>query len=189
MLRRQAELALRESEQRFARFMRHLPGLAWIKDLQGRYMYANDAALKAFRTRRDDLYGKTDQEVFPPDVAEQFRENDRRAGQRDGHTDHRDLEHDDGLLHHSIVSKFPIPGWDDQAALVGGMAVDITELIRAEEAIRESEERFRGLAEAIPQMVYVVTAQARHRVLEPAVARFYRADARGRSKFAGGHSS
>ena len=69
------------------------------------------------------------------------------------------LEHDDGVIHHSIVSKFPIPGGDDQAALVGGMAVDITELVRAEEAIRESEERFRGLAEAIPQMVYVVTAQ------------------------------
>jgi hypothetical protein len=29
--------------------MRHLPGLAWIKDLQGRYVYANDAAEKAFR--------------------------------------------------------------------------------------------------------------------------------------------
>ena len=159
-LRRQAELALKESQQRFARFMRHLPGLAWIKDVQGRYVYANDAALKAFRTRRDDLYGKIDQELFPPDVAEQFRENDRRAlASETGIQTVETLEHDDGLLHHSIVSKFPIPGGDDQAALVGGMAIDITELIRAEEAIRESEERFRGLAEAIPQMVYVATAQ------------------------------
>ena len=49
--RRRAEEALRASEQRFAGFMQHLPGLAWIKDLQGRYVYANDAAAKAFRTR------------------------------------------------------------------------------------------------------------------------------------------
>jgi PAS domain S-box-containing protein len=160
MLRRQAELALLESEQRFARFMRHLPGLAWIKDVQGRYIYANDAALKAFRTGRDDLYGKLDQELFPSDVAEQFRENDRRAlASETGIQTVETLEHDDGLIHHSIVSKFPIPGGDDQAALVGGMAVDITELIRAEAAIRESEERFRGLTEAIPQMVYVATAE------------------------------
>ena len=160
LLRRQAELALLESQQRFARFMTHLPGLAWIKDVQGRYVYANDAALKAFRTCRDDLYGKLDEELFPPDVAEQFRENDRRAlASESGIQTVETLEHEDGLVHHSIVSKFPIPGGDEQAALVGGMAVDITELIRAEEAIRESEERFRGLAEAIPQMIYVATAQ------------------------------
>jgi PAS domain S-box-containing protein len=158
LLRRQAELALLESQQRFARFMMHLPGLAWIKDVQGRYVYANDAAVKAFQTRRDDLYGKLDHELFPPDVAEQFRENDRRAlASETGIQTVETLEHDDGLLHHSIVSKFPIPGGDGQPALVGGMAIDITELIRAEEAIRESEERFRGLAEAIPPMVYVVS--------------------------------
>ncbi|TMQ35060.1 MAG: response regulator, partial [Planctomycetota bacterium] len=38
----QENARLRESEQRFARFMQYLPGLAWIKDLQGRYVYAND---------------------------------------------------------------------------------------------------------------------------------------------------
>jgi PAS domain S-box-containing protein len=42
--RRQSELMLRQSEQRFAQFMQHLPGLAWIKDAQGRYIYVNDAA-------------------------------------------------------------------------------------------------------------------------------------------------
>jgi PAS domain S-box-containing protein len=128
LLRRQAELALLESQQRFARFMTHLPGLAWIKDEQGRYVYANDTALKAFRTCRDDLYGKLDEELFPPDVAEQFRENDRRAlASESGIQTIETLEHEDGLVHHSIVSKFPIPGGDEQAALVGGMAVDITD--------------------------------------------------------------
>jgi len=50
--RREAIQALRESEQRFARFMQHLPGLAWIKDLDGRYVYANDAARGPFRCPR-----------------------------------------------------------------------------------------------------------------------------------------
>jgi PAS domain S-box-containing protein len=157
-LKREAELALRESEQRFVRFMRHLPGLAWIKDLEGRYVYANDAAEKAFRTKRSALYGKTDQEVFPPEVAAQFRDNDRQAlASETGIQTIETLEHEDGLVHHSIVSKFPIAGSDDRPAFVGGVAFDITDLIRAEESIRESEERFRGLAEAMPQMVYVLT--------------------------------
>src|SRR5690606_15383914 len=33
--------ALRESEERFERFMHHLPGFAWIKDRSGRYIFAN----------------------------------------------------------------------------------------------------------------------------------------------------
>ena len=41
--RKRAEEALQDSEERFVRFMQHLPGLAWIKDAQGRYIYANEA--------------------------------------------------------------------------------------------------------------------------------------------------
>jgi PAS domain S-box-containing protein len=102
---------LRESEQRFARFMQHLPGLAWIKDLDGRYVYANDAAEKAFRTPRPQLYGKTDDEMFPPETSAQFKENDRRAlAGGAGVQVIETLEHEDGALHHSLVSKFPILG-------------------------------------------------------------------------------
>jgi PAS domain S-box-containing protein len=62
----QENTRLRESEGRFARFMHHLPGLAWAKDVQGRYVYANAAAERAFGRPAAELYGKTDAEVFPP---------------------------------------------------------------------------------------------------------------------------
>jgi PAS domain S-box-containing protein len=146
--------ALRESEERFARFMQHLPGLAWIKDLQGRYVYANDAAEKAFQTPRARLYGKTDLEVFPAAVAAQFRENDERAlAQGAGVQVVETLAHEDGVLHHSIVSKFPIPGPDGRVAHVGGMAIDVTEHQQAEEALRGSEARYRAIVESQSEMV------------------------------------
>jgi PAS domain S-box-containing protein len=123
---------LRQSEERFTRFMQHLPGLAWIKDMQGRYLYANDAAVKAFRTTRADLYGKTDDEVFPPATAAQFRENDRGAlATEAGVLVIETLAHEDGIVHQSVVSKFAIPGPDNQPVLVGGMAIDITDRLRA----------------------------------------------------------
>src|SRR5262249_34217231 len=74
--RTQAGEALRESQERFARFMQHLPGLAWIKDCHGRYVYANAAAEQAFQKPRAELYGKTDDEVFPPETAARFQQND-----------------------------------------------------------------------------------------------------------------
>ena len=76
---RKAEKALQESEERFNKFMHHLPGLAWIKDLQGRYVYANETAGLVFQTPRERLIGKRDEDIFPEAVVAQFRENDRQA--------------------------------------------------------------------------------------------------------------
>ena len=53
------------------------------------------------------------------------------------------------------------PGGPKGGRILGGIAVtqDITELIRAEEALRRSEERFRTYAEAMPQMAFVADAE------------------------------
>ena len=145
---KRAEKELRESEERFARFMQHLPGLAWIKDLQGRYVYANEAAELVFQTPPEKLYGKTDEEIFPEEIAARFKKNDREAlisqtGVRAIET----LKHQDGVLHYSIVNKFPILGPDGQPLLIGGIAIDITDRKQAEHALLESETEARRLLE------------------------------------------
>jgi PAS domain S-box-containing protein len=160
---KRATEALRVSEERFTRFMQHLPGLAWIKDEQGRYVFANDAAVNAFGKPRSEIYGRTDDEVFPPATAAQFHENDRKAlasgtGVRVVET----LEQQDGVLHHSLVSKFLIPGPDGTAALVGGMAIDITEEMQTRAVLEESEERLRTLSNNLPDgAIYQVVADSR----------------------------
>ena len=153
--RRRSEEVLRASEQRFSRFMRHLPGLAWIKNLEGRYAYVNDEAARAFGRAKEDLYGRTDDEIFPPQTAQQFQENDRLAlAGETGRMTIESLEHEDGTVHHSMVTKFPIPGADGQPAMIAGMAFDITDWRRAEQALSQSEARFRFLAEMIPSFVW-----------------------------------
>jgi PAS domain S-box-containing protein len=136
--RRQAA-ALRESEHRFARFMNHLPGLAWIKDAGGRYLFVNTAAERAFGRFHPEILGHTDDEIFPPATAAEFRKNDERALNGEAAVETVEtLEHGDGV-HHSLVSKFPIPAVLGGASLIGGIAIDITERIRIEEALREAD--------------------------------------------------
>jgi PAS domain S-box-containing protein len=161
--RKLTEEALRESERRFVRFMRHLPGLAWIKDLQGRYVYANAAALRAFRTPLEEqLYGRTDDEIFPPEIAARFKENDQLALTNEaGIFVVEILEHEDGVLHYSAVRKFPIPGQDSGGTNIGGIAIDITESKHADEALRESEERLAGIVSSAMDAIITVDEDQR----------------------------
>jgi PAS domain S-box-containing protein len=152
--RKRIEEELKATEYRFLMFMENLPGLAWIKDIEGRYVYVNEAATRAFRMAREELLGKMDDEIFPAETATRFRENDKLAlSGGAGVLTVETLEQDDGL-HHSIVSKFPIPGHDGEALMVGGIAIDMTERMRAEDALRESEEKYRGLLENANDIIY-----------------------------------
>jgi PAS domain S-box-containing protein len=156
MERRRAADIVRESEQRFALFMQNLPGLAWMKDTAGRYVYATEATATAFKTTETQLYGKTDDDLFPPATASQFKENDRRVlTEGVGVQTVESLEHADGIVHHSAVSKFPIWGADGKIVRVGGIAIDITDRLKAEETVKESEERFRQVVENIEEVFWV----------------------------------
>jgi PAS domain S-box-containing protein len=140
--RKRAEEELRSSEQRFSRFMEHLPGLAWMKDLEGRYTYVNAAAALAFGRPPAEIHGRTDGELFPAGTAAQFRLNDWKALESTGGVlVVETLNQPDGAVHHSLVSKFPVPDADGRLAAVGGMAIDITDRIAAEEALREADRR------------------------------------------------
>ena len=48
----------------------------YMKDADGRYVYANDLACSLLKRSRDDVVGRCDQDLFPPDQAEVLRRND-----------------------------------------------------------------------------------------------------------------
>ena len=167
--RKRAERALRDSEQRFSRFMQHLPGLAWIKDLDGRYVYANESAEKSFGVSGARLYGKTDEEIFPRETAAQFRSHDARAlASGSGIQIAESLVEEDGVLHHSIVSKFPIPGADGTTALIGGMAIDVTDQKQAEEALRKRMVFDEAVMRNMGEGLYTLDAQGLVTSMNPA---------------------
>jgi PAS domain S-box-containing protein len=172
--RRKAENALRETEQRFSRFMQQLPGLAWIKDIDGRYVYANEAAQRSFGINQEQLYGKTDDEVFPPDSAKLFKEHDRLAVESGtGRQFLESLIEDDGVLHYSIVSKFPISDANDKPALIGGMAIDVTDQKQAEEELRQRMEFDEAVMSNMGEGLYTVDANGLVTSMNPAAEKLF----------------
>jgi PAS domain S-box-containing protein len=74
---KQAEQKLQESERLFAAFMEHLPSVAVIRDLEGRYLFANAAWEKAMHKSPEEWRGKTNEDLWPAAVAAKFKAEDR----------------------------------------------------------------------------------------------------------------
>jgi two-component system, cell cycle sensor histidine kinase and response regulator CckA len=179
--RKHARDELRASEERFVRFMQHLPGAAWIKSANGRYMYANATAERIFGRTLPELSGKTDEEIFPPATAAEFRENDRKALTSGAFQTLETLRYPDASVHNSIVSKFPIPGLEGDPVLVGGVAIDITEQQRAEEMLRKSEQRFRALMENSSDGFALVDQRGTVRFVGPPILGYHNHEILGRN--------
>jgi PAS domain S-box-containing protein len=155
--RRRAEMALQESEARFASFMRHAPGTAVMRDFKSRYLFANEAWERLQHRTRQDWEGKSSAEVWPPDLAARIYEGDLQViAQGEMVQTIEEIPQDDGI-HNWLVTKFPITDKDGRPALIGEVGLDITMRRRAEEALRESERRLRYLT------AQLLSAQERER--------------------------
>ncbi len=152
--RRQAEEALREVEARFTAILNHSPSCIFAKDRQGRYLLANKA-LGEF-TGRDaaDLLGRTDADLFPAEVAARFARDDADLLASGSPRIYEESFPHDGTTVTALTVKFLLAGADGTPYAVCGIATDISDRKRAQDALRESEERFRQLADAMPQIVW-----------------------------------
>ena len=159
-----------ETHSWFTPFIQNLPGLAWVKDLSGRYLYVNDIARRTLGAAQEAIVGRTDEELFPPATAAQFRANDQTviAGKRPIQTI-EELPQADGL-HRSLVSKFPIFGGDDEVVLVGGMAIDITEHLQVRDELRQSQEQLQLIADHASVFIAYCDSDQRYRFVNQAYA-------------------
>ncbi len=167
--------SLRESEERFASFMRHLPGISFMKDLEGRYIYVNESFESQLGTR-PDWYLKTNADLFPASVAAVLSEHDDAAIRGQGPEHVIESLPYPGGSRHWLVSKFPVRLGGSQPFL-GGIAVDITDRIRAEDALRQNERELRTVLETLPVGVWFTDAEGKVRLSNPA-ARLIWASAR-----------
>ncbi len=70
---------LRSSEDRFRTFMDSTPFLSFMKDGQGRFVYYNTTMARQFGIGADEWMGKSVHDLFPAEMADQYREADLDA--------------------------------------------------------------------------------------------------------------
>ncbi|WP_315788062.1 PAS domain S-box protein [Fischerella sp. JS2] len=160
--RKRTEAALQESQQLFQSFMNYSPVAAFIKDESGRYVYANSWVEQVYGRSQSDLLGKTDFELLPPAIAQQCSTNDLSvltSGQPMQILEN--IQHQDGE-HIYMSFKFPFRNAAGQK-LLAGVAIDVSEKVRAEEELRQREAELRLITNAVPVLISFIDAQQRYR--------------------------
>jgi PAS domain S-box-containing protein len=171
--RKRAEEELRESEARLKDILDNSPGMVFLKDPEGCYLHVNRQFERAFHMTREHVVGKTDEAIFVPEQAAAFRANDFKVFQAGVPLEFEEIAmHDDGP-HTSIVSKFPLYSGDGKPYALCGITTDITDRKRVEEALRQSEERYRSIFENAVEGIFQTTPEGKYVSANPALARIY----------------
>jgi PAS domain S-box-containing protein len=131
--RKQAEEALRASEQRLQDIVDHTTAVIFVKDLDLRYVLINREYERRYQVQRDQIRGKTDFDVLPHDVAEAVRDNDRQVIEAGVPIQFEETLPNEGGEHLYVAAKFLLRDHTGKPYAVCGIATDITALKRAEE--------------------------------------------------------
>ena len=130
--------------------MDHLPGFAWMKDRDGRYVYVNKPVTE-IPAYKKGWQGKTDYDIWPDHVAAEFSFNDQKViktGQLLQTVEHYTVGTQPRYV---LVSKFPIRNPRGTVVSVGGISIDIRERTAAIVQLRKLPLRKRQILRLIAE--------------------------------------
>ena len=161
LYRHEIEQKLKESEERLRQTIDLVPHQIFLRNNEGRFILVNEAVAQSYGTTVDDLQGKNLRDVHVNvHEVETFLEEDAEVlkTNQELHIPEHSFAHHNGTIHWVDTRKIPVQR-DIEGPCVMGVATDITDRRRAQEALRVSEERFRNIFEDSPIGIDVFDSQ------------------------------
>ncbi|RPH42829.1 MAG: PAS domain S-box protein, partial [Desulfobulbaceae bacterium] len=167
--RREAEEELRKRESLFRTLVNTIPDLIWLKDTDGVYLSCNKRFERFFGASEAEILGKTDYDFVDKELADLFRENDRKAIAVGGPSSNEEqiTFADDGHKAFLDTIKMPMFGADGKLIGVLGIGRDITDRKQAEEALRESQQFNKQIIQSAKEGIIVYGPDLRYQAWNP----------------------
>jgi PAS domain S-box-containing protein len=178
--RKQAEEALKDSEEKFRSLVESTSDWIWEINRDGVYTYASPKVKELLGYEPEEVIGKTPFDFMPAEeakrVANKFKDtikNNKPIEKLENINLHKDG-------HLVILETSGVPVFDGNGHLRGyrGVDRDITERKQAEEALQQSQERYQNLVENINDVIFEVDTEGNITYISPAIERIgkYKAD-------------
>ncbi|MCA9219774.1 MAG: PAS domain S-box protein [Planctomycetales bacterium] len=157
--RRRAELQRQRIDARFKTLANSIPQLAWMVRPDGDVFWYNQRWYDYTGTTLDEMRGWGWQAVHDPRELPRVVEKLKRSFESgEPWEDIFPLRRHDGQFRWHLSRMMPLRDESGNIVMWFGTNTDVTEQREAEAALRESEQRFRQLADAMPQIVWVCRA-------------------------------
>jgi two-component system, sensor histidine kinase and response regulator len=157
-----AEEILRQTQARFRSIVDSLSINLVLKGMDGRRIYANRAYLQLRNYKLADIIGKTDSDLFPPDLAAQFQADDQRVLQT-GEVIHKFEENfgRDGQRTWSEIIKGPLRDADNNISGVQILFWDASARKATEAALERERHLLHTLLDNVPDSIYFKDQRSR----------------------------
>jgi PAS domain S-box-containing protein len=135
--RRRTERALRQTELFYHTLVETIPQMILRKDLEGRFTFANQKFCAELGRTIDEIKGKTDLDFFPKELAEKYREDDKKVIASGELVDQVE-EHvtPQGDKQYVQVMKTPLYGPDGKAIGIQAIFWNVTARMESEEKLK-----------------------------------------------------
>ena len=177
--RKQAEEAIRESETRYRLLAENSTDVIWTTDLNLNPTYVSPSITRMTGLSVEQAMRATLDMAFTPASGSIFLETLKAMARPEG-TGHNgptskvielEMKSKDGSTIWTETTIALIPAQDGQADCILGVTRDITHRVLAEEAMRESEKRYRLLAENATDVIWVTDLKLKPTYFSPSVTR------------------
>ena len=167
----EADDARRSAEIRLRDLLEHSPGIICIKDLRRRFLMVNRAAEALLQGRRDDIIGKTLEQVVPSASAAAVAAFERRVIEtRQPETVEQTLS--DGTMQYTLLSTmFLLRDHLGEPNALCNIALDISQRKRVEQALEVTLAKYQTLFNQFPLGIVVTDADGRVLEINPASQR------------------
>jgi PAS domain S-box-containing protein len=177
--RKQAEEAICESERRYRLLAENSTDVIWTTDMNLETTYVSPSITRLSGRTVEEAMRETLKDVFTPASASLIKDTlaevlSRNRDERDcsiSRVLELEVKSKDGSTIWTETTITLIPAQDGQPDCILGVTRDITHRILAEEAVRESEKRYRLLAENATDMIWVTDLNLRPTYISPSVSR------------------
>ncbi len=119
-----------------------LPATVYVKDLQLRKILANKAELDIVGKPEQYVIGKTDHELYPPELATRFEEDDRKVIEKGHEIINREerIVDADGQETWLLTSKTPFRDHTGKIMGLVGVGRNITDIVKASQELKQAKE-------------------------------------------------